>query len=74
MKTPNAPICPRNSLEQQLGPIVARLWMLPGTGPALAEQPFDAQQALRQLNALEAELDASLRPAQPASESFVLLH
>lgn len=80
MKTPHAPIRLRNPLEQQLGPIVARLWMLPGSsasfgaGASVTEEQFSPERALRQLQALEAELDASLNPTQAASESFVLLH
>lgn len=78
MKPQDAPICLRNPLEQQLGPIVARLWMLPRDGAALGsrvgEPPFSPELALRQLQALEAELDASLSPARSADDSFVLLH
>ena len=86
MKTPNAPICLRNPLDQQLGPIVARLWMLPrgatsAAMDAITDEPFSPEQALRQLQALEAgeaaldaELDASLSAGQSSADSFVLLH
>jgi hypothetical protein len=80
MKPAHAPICHRSLLEQQLGPIVTRLWVLPrpstlsGAIPGADDQMFSPELARRELQRLEADLETALAPAQPAADGFVLLH
>lgn len=69
----------RFALDDELAPILSRMWMLPHDAAARsAVATFSAEQALADLLALEARLDATLdrvtESTRPAAGALVLLH